>query len=67
VTAWRRSSRCEAGTCVEARRVGDVIEVRDAKDPDGPVLRYTVEEWEAFRLGVLDGEFRFAGDVVAAA
>ena len=34
-----------------------VYEMRDAKDPDGPVLIFTPAEWEAFRLGVLDGEF----------
>jgi len=59
VTAWRRSTRCEAGTCVEVRRVGDVIEVRDGKDPDGPVLLYTFEEWEAFKAGVRAGDFEF--------
>ncbi|MEV5411887.1 DUF397 domain-containing protein [Thermopolyspora sp. NPDC052614] len=31
--------------------------VRDSKDPDGPKLYFTPAEWEAFRLGVLDGEF----------
>ena len=31
--------------------------MRDASDPDGPVLAFTPEEWEAFTLGVKDGEF----------
>jgi hypothetical protein len=31
--------------------------MRDAKNPDGPVLAFTPEEWEAFTLGVKDGEF----------
>jgi len=31
--------------------------MRDAKKPDGPVLAFTPEEWEAFTLGVKDGEF----------
>jgi hypothetical protein len=31
--------------------------VRDSKDPEGPRLYFTPAEWEAFRLGVLDGEF----------
>jgi len=57
MTDWTRSSRCGDGACVEARRVGDVIEVRDSKDTDGPVLRFTPEEWRAFRYGVHDGEF----------
>ncbi|WP_427422649.1 DUF397 domain-containing protein [Lysinibacillus fusiformis] len=59
MTAWIRSSRCDSGTCVEARRVGDVIEVRDSKADDGPVLRFTPEEWAAFTGGVRAGEFEF--------
>jgi len=31
--------------------------LRDSKDPDGPKLYFTPAEWEAFRLGVIDGEF----------
>jgi hypothetical protein len=31
--------------------------MRDAGNPDGPVLAFTPEEWEAFTLGVKDGEF----------
>lgn len=64
---WRTATRCEFGTCVAVARDGDVVLVRDTKQDGGPVLRFTLEEWEAFRLGVLDGEFRFAEDVVAAA
>jgi len=31
--------------------------MRDSKDPEGPRLFFTLAEWEAFRLGVKDGEF----------
>ena len=31
--------------------------MRDSSKPDGPVLAFTPEEWEAFTLGVKDGEF----------
>jgi hypothetical protein len=31
--------------------------VRDSKNPNGPVLRFSHEEWQAFLHGVLDGEF----------
>ncbi|WP_340137767.1 DUF397 domain-containing protein [Bailinhaonella thermotolerans] len=31
--------------------------MRDSKNPDGPVLAFTPSEWEAFTLGVKDGEF----------
>jgi hypothetical protein len=46
VTAgWVRSSRCIQGDCVEVRYVGGVVEVRDSKQPGGPVLRYGIDEW----------------------
>jgi hypothetical protein len=34
-----------------------VIVMRDAKNPDGPTLYFTEAEWDAFVLGVKDGEF----------
>ena len=33
------------------------IGVRDSKDPDGPVLRFTVREFEAFLDGARRSEF----------
>ncbi|HYN18988.1 MAG TPA: DUF397 domain-containing protein, partial [Actinomycetes bacterium] len=46
--------------CVEVAVVEDVIAVRDAKDPSGPVLRFTAQEWGAFLAGARDGEFDLA-------
>ncbi len=57
MTTWTRSSACDFGDCVEARRDGDTITVRDSKDPDGTGLTFTVEEWMAFLQGVRAGEF----------
>lgn len=55
---FKKSTRSgAAGHCAEARLDGQVIEVRDSKDPEGPVLRYTFAEWDAFIGGVKDGEF----------
>jgi hypothetical protein len=34
-----------------------VITMRDGKDPNSPKLVFTPAEWEAFVLGVKDGEF----------
>jgi hypothetical protein len=31
--------------------------MRDGDNPASPVLAFTPEEWEAFTLGVRDGEF----------
>ncbi|MEO3782090.1 DUF397 domain-containing protein [Actinocorallia sp. B10E7] len=33
------------------------IVMKDAKEPDGPVLYFTQAEWDAFVAGVKDGEF----------
>lgn len=56
---WRKSSRSGGeGACVEVRRNGLLIEVRDSKDQAGPTLGFTEAEWAAFRDGVADDEFQ---------
>jgi hypothetical protein len=46
------------GNCVEVASLpGDQIGVRDSKDTEGPVLRFTPDEWNAFLGGVRNGEF----------
>jgi hypothetical protein len=57
--AWHRSSRCDGGTCVEVADLQTEIAIRDSKDPDGPILRFTRSEWNAFVEGIGSGEFRF--------
>jgi hypothetical protein len=57
--AFRRSSFCGNMSCVEvaASPDGDIL-VRDAKNSDnGPVLRFTEQEWTDFLNGVTAGEF----------
>lgn len=39
--------------------VGQEIALRDSKDPQGPVLRFTRQEWDAFVAGVGAGDFAF--------
>ncbi|MDT3444474.1 DUF397 domain-containing protein [Pseudofrankia sp. BMG5.37] len=57
--AWRKSSHSSGnGACVEVLRLADGGRaVRDSKDPDGAVLRFTAAEWAAFLAGARDGEF----------
>jgi hypothetical protein len=38
-------------------KVDGVIGVRDSKDPNGPILVFTVEEIAAFLDGAAKGEF----------
>jgi hypothetical protein len=46
---WRKSSYSGGeGHCVELARVPGGVAVRDSKDPDGPVLRFSAAEWRAF-------------------
>ncbi len=47
---WRKSSHSaqSEGNCVEVATLPSGVAVRDSKDPDGPVLRFTAEEWHAF-------------------
>ncbi|OHV63468.1 DUF397 domain-containing protein [Pseudofrankia sp. BMG5.36] len=58
--AWRKSSHSagNGGECVEVAALPDGGRaVRDSKDPEGPVLRFTAAEWRAFLAGARDGEF----------
>ena len=56
---WRRSTRCGSNACVEVARVGGDYLIRDSKDPDGGLLRFSPEEWAAFASAVQAGEFHF--------
>ena len=57
--AWIKSSLSRAqGSCVELASLPDGgVGVRDSKDPSGPVLRFTPDEWRAFLAGARNGEF----------
>jgi hypothetical protein len=56
---WAKSSLSYAnGDCVEVAAMPDGhIGVRDSKDAEGAVLRFTPSEWAAFVGGVRNGEF----------
>jgi len=48
---WRKSSRSgsNGGACVEvARNLPRIVAVRDSKNPDGPVLIVSRDEWAQF-------------------
>lgn len=57
---WQKSRRSNpSGNCVELAKLPDGagVAVRNSRDPDGPVLVYTVDEIKAFLLGAVDGDF----------
>ncbi|TQM79562.1 uncharacterized protein DUF397 [Saccharothrix saharensis] len=48
-TDWFKSSRsAENPACVEVRFVPDAIDVRDSKNPTGPVLSFPRSAWTKF-------------------
>jgi hypothetical protein len=58
---WRKSSYSgsNGGNCVEVAALpGNVLAVRDSKNPDGPVLTFSRAEWRTFtttlKTGALD-------------
>jgi Domain of unknown function (DUF397) len=57
LTDWRKSSFCGSSACVEVAMSGDDVLLRDSKDANSPVLRFTADEWTAFVAGVNAGEF----------
>ena len=61
---WIKSSLSFSNSnCVEVADLSDGrVGVRHSKDSEGPVLRFTPDEWRAFLGGVRNGEFdRFCG------
>ena len=56
---WVKSSLSFSnGNCVEVASLpGCTIGLRNSRDPEGPVLRFTPDEWHAFLGGARNGEF----------
>jgi hypothetical protein len=54
---WRKSSYTGAngGDCVEVAELDSLIAVRDSKDPDGPRLALTVDQWRTLISRVKGG------------
>ena len=43
--------------CCVAVRIGEMVEIRDTKNPQGPTLTFNKAEWDAFVKGVKNNEF----------
>jgi hypothetical protein len=55
---WRSATKATGrSNQVEVARVDDGYAMRSSEHPDGPILLFTVAEWDAFVAGVRDGEF----------
>jgi hypothetical protein len=55
--AWRRSSQCNAGNCVEVAAQGDVIMVRSSADPEGVSVTFSCDTWREWISRVKEGVF----------
>lgn len=53
---WRKSPFSDGGNgCVEITDLpAGGVAIRDSKHPEREALRYTAEEWHAFRRGVIE-------------
>jgi len=54
---WKRSSRCDAGACVEVSAADEAVAVRDSKLADSPILWFSSAGWTAFLDALKAGEF----------
>ncbi|NUO55144.1 MAG: DUF397 domain-containing protein [Hamadaea sp.] len=54
---WRRSTKCEAGACVEVADLGgEAVGMRNSTRPEIEIT-FPVETWREFVAGVRVGEF----------
>ena len=54
---WRKSSYSGSGNnCVEVTTTAPGIAVRDSKNPHGPILALTPDQWQVFTDAIKAGE-----------
>ena len=54
--AWRVARDCDPGNCVRIAPDAGMIIIGDTKNPGGPVLSYTRDEWITFVQGIRQGD-----------
>lgn len=52
---WRKG--CDSVNCIEVQVLKTIVKIRDSKNPDGPTLKFSLEEWEQFKDGINRGAF----------
>ncbi|GIJ47580.1 hypothetical protein Val02_44660 [Virgisporangium aliadipatigenens] len=56
--AWKKSTKCSSGGCVEVAPAPSAQLVRDSKLLDeSPILVFAEARWREFVAGVKDGQF----------
>jgi hypothetical protein len=57
-TAWIKARRSSANSdCVEMRRHGEAVQVRDSKHTDGEILTVPADQFAAWVVAARRGEF----------
>lgn len=51
---WQRSTFCSGGNCVQVKRSGNTVMVRDR---GGRIVTFTATAWQEFLAGAEAGEF----------
>jgi hypothetical protein len=58
VDEWVKATASGQGAeCVELRHRAGAVEVRDSKDPHGPVLRFSTAQFAGWLRGAGNGEY----------
>ncbi len=55
--SWRTAVKSGSSNCVQVARRDNAIMIADSKNPSGPILTYTLLEFDAFLDGAKKGEF----------
>lgn len=50
-------SACESGECIQVCFEDQTVLMRGSRDPDGPMLTFTLQEWQAFSEAIRAGRF----------
>jgi len=53
---WHKSSKSGGGNCVEIKKDGDRVLVRDSKDRSGPILALDLDTFRAFIADLKEGD-----------
>src|ERR1700733_4373158 len=54
---WRTALSCNGGACVQVAATENGVLLGNTRQPSGPVLSYTPDEWREFVAGIKKGDF----------